>query len=166
MGRINFGAEMADRKGLVAPVRLGGAALAGWQVFRLPLDGPMIAGLRFRDAAGWSGPAFWRAPFDLERPGDTFLDMRSWGKGVVWVNGRCLGRYWNVGPTQTAYAPGCWLHAGRNEVVILDLTGPADPVVAGLPVPILDQLRPGLDFAQPGAPAGAPGAQSSSQTSL
>ena len=48
--------------------------------------------------------------------------MRPWGKGVVWVNGHCLGRFWDIGPTQTAYLPGCWLHAGKNEIVILDLS--------------------------------------------
>ena len=63
------------------------------------------------------------------------------------MNGHCLGRFWDIGPTQTAYAPGCWLRAGANEVVILDYVGPRDPVVAGLAAPILDQLRPGLDFA-------------------
>jgi beta-galactosidase len=62
------------------------------------------------------------------------------------VNGHCLGRYWNIGPTQTAYAPGCWLHAGKNEITIFDVTGPANPVVAGLEKPILDQLSPQLDF--------------------
>ena len=47
--------------------------------------------------------------FNVDTPGDTFLDLHSWGKGVVWVNGHCLGRYWNIGPTQTALtlqAPG------------------------------------------------------------
>jgi beta-galactosidase len=147
MGRINFGPEMADRKGLIGPVSLGGAALAGWSVFRLPLDEGMLAGLRYKAAGGVAGPAFWRASVNLAAPGDTFLDLRGWGKGVVWVNGHCLGRFWDIGPTQTAYAPGCWLRAGPNEVVILDLLGPRDPSVAGLALPILDQLRPGLDFA-------------------
>ncbi len=147
MGRINFGKEMSDRKGLFGPVRLGGVALAGWKVFRLPLDAAMLAGLRFAPAQADAGPAFWRATVILAAPGDTFLDLRGWGKGVVWVNGHCLGRFWDIGPTQTAYAPGCWLRAGVNEVVILDLAGPRDPVVAGLATPILDQLRPDLDFA-------------------
>jgi|CZKI01.1.fsa_nt_gi beta-galactosidase len=146
MGRINFGAEMADRKGLAAPVRLGGETLTGWKVFPLPLDDGMLAGLKFKAAGRGGGPAFWHASVGLGSPGDTFLDMRGWGKGVVWVNGHCLGRYWSIGPTQTAYAPGCWLRAGANEVVVLDLSGPTDPVVAGLAAPILDQLRPGLDF--------------------
>ena len=56
-GRINFGPEMADRKGLIAPVTLGGAAVVGWQVFNLPLDDQMIAGLKFQAAAAAQPPA-------------------------------------------------------------------------------------------------------------
>jgi beta-galactosidase len=147
MGRINFGPEMADRKGLIAPVKLGGDVLKGWEIFNLPLDDKMLAGLKFTEATpGSNAPAFWRGTFTLEKAGDTFLDLSGWGKGDLWVNGRCLARYWDIGPSQTAYAPGCWLHAGTNEVVILDYTGPQNPVVAGLEKPILDELRPQLDF--------------------
>ncbi|HTI97551.1 MAG TPA: beta-galactosidase [Dongiaceae bacterium] len=155
MGRVNFGPEMWDPKGLIAPVKLGGEILKGWQVFKLPLDGTMLAGLKFSPASADTKtvtaagrPAFWRGTFKLAQPGDTFLDLRSWGKGVVWVNGHCLARFWNIGPTQTAYLPGCWLHAGDNEIVILDYVGPEQPVVAGLEKPILDALRPEKDFAQ------------------
>ena len=147
VGRVNFGVEIHDRKGLYAPVKFSGAELDDWQVFKLPLDDKMLAGLRYR-AVKLNGPAFWRAKFDVEKPGDTFLDLRSWGKGVVWVNGHCLGRYWNIGPTQTTYVPGPWLKTGENEIVILDLLGPEKPVIAGLEKPILDQLRPELDFAK------------------
>jgi beta-galactosidase len=45
------------------------------------------------------------------------------------------------------YVPGPWLKRGVNEFVILDLVGPEKPVLAGLGQPILDQLRPELDFA-------------------
>jgi len=72
--------------------------------------------------------------------------VSTWGKGVLWVNGRCMGRFWNIGPTQTMYVPGPWLKQGRNEVVVLDLLGPQEPVTAGLENPVLDQLRPQLDF--------------------
>jgi beta-galactosidase len=147
MGRINFGPEMADRKGLIAPVKLGGEILQGWEIFNLPLDDKMLAGLKFTgEKPNSNAPAFWRGTFNLEKAGDTFLDLSGWGKGDLWVNGRCLGRYWNIGPSQTAYAPGCWLRAGENEIVILDYTGPQNPVVAGLEKPILDSLRPQLDF--------------------
>jgi beta-galactosidase len=146
MGRINFGAEMNDPKGLRAPVKFAGTELKGWKVFSLPLDSKMLGGLKFKDGKA-SGPAFWRATVDLPEAADTFLDLRGWGKGVVWVNGHCLGRFWNIGPTQTAYAPGCWLKKGTNEVIIWDLLGPTSPIIAGLEKPILDQLRPELDFA-------------------
>jgi beta-galactosidase len=74
--------------------------------------------------------------------------MRPWGKGFAWVNGHNLGRFWNIGPQQTMYVPGPWLKTGENEIVILDLLGPEKPVVAGLEQPILNQLRPELDFAR------------------
>jgi beta-galactosidase len=147
MGRVNFGQEVHDRKGIHAPVKLGGEELTGWQVFSLPLDDRMLAGLKFR-AHKTGGPAFWRTTVKVEKPGDTFLDLRTWGKGVVWVNGHCLGRFWNIGPTQTAYVPGCWLHAGKNEIVILDLLGPEKPVIAGLDQPVLNELHPEKDFAR------------------
>jgi beta-galactosidase len=147
MGRINFGPEMADRKGLIAPVKLDGEVLKGWEIFNLPLDDQMLAGLKFTGKEPKANaPAFWRGTFNLEAAGDTFLDLRGWGNGDLWVNGHCLGRYWNIGPTQTAYAPGCWLRTGENEIVIFDLTGPANPFIAGLEKPILDQLSPQLDF--------------------
>jgi beta-galactosidase len=124
----------------------GAAPLTGWQVYILPLDAKMLAGLKYRDAQTKPGPAFWRARVEVARPGDTFLDMRPWGKGVAWVNGHCLGRFWNIGPAQTLYVPGPWLKSGQNEVVILDLPGPEKPEVAGLDTPILNQLRPELEI--------------------
>lgn len=147
MGRVNFGPEVLDPKGLIAPVKLGGETLKDWQIFNLPLDDKMMSGLKF--SAGKSSlPAFWRGTFTVDKPGDTFLDLRTWAKGVVWVNGHCLARFWNIGPTQTAYLPGCWLRAGKNEIVILDYTGSEKPVLAGLEKPILNELHPEKDFAK------------------
>ena len=149
MGHVNFGREINDRKGLRGPVQVvaesGATTLRGWRIYRLDLQAPLLDRLAWRPGAP-SGPAFWRGSFSLDRPADTFLDLRSWGKGVVWVNGHCLARFWSIGPTQTAYLPGAWLHAGRNEVVILDLTGPSRPMLAGLDRPILDELHPERDF--------------------
>ncbi len=154
MGRVNFGPEMADRKGLIAPVTLAGKVLKGWEIFKLPLDDPMLAGLKFHEgSAGSNTPAFWRGTFILEKTGDTFLDLRRWGKGDLWVNGHCLGRYWNIGPSQTAYLPGCWLHPGTNEVIILDLLGPQPPELTGLEKPLLDELHPEKDFLKLRRPA-------------
>ena len=157
MGRVNFGVEVHDRKGIHGPVTLtaiGGepAEFSGWQIFRLPLDAAMLSALKYEKSgdadSATTGPAFWRATVKVEQPGDCFLDMHSWGKGFVWVNGHNLGRYWNIGPQQTMYVPGPWLHAGDNEITILDLLGPEKPVIAALEKPVLNELRPKLDFAR------------------
>jgi len=150
MGHVNFGPEVHDRKGLYAPVVLKGldgssVEPGSWNVFSLPLDEAMLAALKWKPGKA-TGPAFWRGTFDVVKPADTFLDVSTWGKGVLWVNGRCMGRFWNIGPTQTMYVPGPWLKAGRNEVIVLDLLGPKEPALVGLKKPILDQVRPELDF--------------------
>lgn len=152
MGRINFGGEMLDRKGLHAPVTLGGSELTGWQVYPLRMD-KLVPGMIPFTAPNAKGPGFWRFTVDVETPADTFLDLRNWGKGIVWVNGICLARFWNIGPTQTAYLPGCWLKAGKNEIVIWDIAGPTEAVIQGLEKPILGELRPELDLAQFKRPA-------------
>lgn len=149
MGHINFGQEMHDRKGLHKPVELvaGDTAtpLTGWKVYNLDLGEKMLAGLKWKPAKA-GGATFWRGTFNLEKTGDTFLDVSSWGKGVLWVNGHCMGRFWNIGPTQTMYVPGPWLNVGKNEVIVLDMLGPQEAKLAGVTVPVLDKLRKELDF--------------------
>lgn len=158
MGRVNFGREIADRKGLLAPVEFTpreangpGAAveLKHWEFFPLPLETADLARLQWQPAktsGPGAGPAFWRGKFTLQAVGDTFLDLSSRGKGVVWVNGHCLGRFWNIGPTQTMYCPAPWLREGENEIVMLDLTDFSRPNLAGLDQPVLDALYPENDF--------------------
>ncbi|MCW1883359.1 beta-galactosidase [Luteolibacter flavescens] len=154
MGHVNFGKEIHDRKGIMGKVKLvtlgKEAEVEGeWSVRPLKLDAPLLSSLKWKTGGeAASGPKFWRGTFQLGKTADTFLDLRTWGKGVIWVNGHCLARHWNIGPTQTAYLPGVWLKEGENEVIILDLLGPEKPVLAGLEKPILDQLRPELDFAR------------------
>lgn len=74
---------------------------------------------------------FFRGSFSLKSVGDTFLDMRKWGKGHVWVNGHHLGRFWNIGPQQSLYLPAGWLKKGRNTIVILDLENDGARTVTG-----------------------------------
>jgi beta-galactosidase len=150
MGRINFGPEMHNRKGLHGPVEIiaGDKSVVSpgaWQVYCLDLSDAMLAGLKWK-AGRVNAPAFWRGTFTVDKPGDTFLDVSSWGKGVLWVNGHCMGRFWNIGPTLTMYVPGPWLKAGANEVIVLDMLGPREAKLAGAAVPVLDKLRPALDF--------------------
>ncbi|MDE3166780.1 MAG: beta-galactosidase [Acidobacteriota bacterium] len=134
MGRINFGPRLLeDRKGITEKVTLGGEELTGWRMYSLPLRD--LRGLKWT-AAKTTGPAFYRGRFQLEATGDTWLDMRGWGKGNVWVNGRNLGRYWRIGPQQTLFCPGAWLRRGANEVIVLDLHEGGARTLAGVNHPV------------------------------
>jgi len=138
-GRINFSRELlSERQGLNCPVTVAGKELIGWQVFPLPMDD--LSRLKFLSAGtGLTGPAFYQGHFDLQTTGDTFLDLRGWGKGAVWINGHALGRFWSVGPQQTLYVPAPFLKQGTNEVVVFTLGGHKTQL-RGLREPVLDEM--------------------------
>jgi len=139
-GRVNFTKVLrGERKGITRSVTLDGRELTGWDVFTLPMTD--IGHLRFDDDES-TGPAFYRGTFRVDRAGDTNLDMRGWGKGLVWVNGHDLGRFWSIGPQQTLYVPGPWLNPGVNTVTVFDLDDPDSDMLRGLAAPVLDDLRP------------------------
>lgn len=144
MGRVNYGPFMIDRKGITErvefPVPYPAGVVMNWQVYPLPLDGAYLAGLRYLPAAR-AGPAFHRGRFLIRSPSDTFLDLRGWNKGMVWVNGHNLGRFWRVGPQQTLYLPGCWLRRGENEIVLFDFESAVRAPVPGLAEPVLNEVR-------------------------
>jgi beta-galactosidase len=141
-GRVNYGPDIHDHKGLVAPVTIDGSPIVGVQMQQWPLDAAFLRELRYTPCDGQRrGPAVYRGTLRVEQVGDTFLDLSSWQKGSVWVNGHHLGRYWDLGPQQTLYLPGCWLHEGDNEILVLDATGGArELLVAGRDRPILDRV--------------------------
>jgi beta-galactosidase len=66
--------------------------------------------------------------------------MSNWGKGVVWINGHNLGRYWQVGPQQSIYVPAEWLKKGKNKIDILELIKPGETVLESSEKAILDKL--------------------------
>ena len=76
------------------------------------------------DPWGESKAGYYRGYFNIKKMGDTFINMEAFGKGQVYVNGHALGRFWQIGPQQTLYLPGCWLKKGKNEVIVLDVVGP------------------------------------------
>jgi beta-galactosidase len=133
MGRINFGQHLIDRKGITERVTLRGVTLMNWELFSIPLDGPLQAADRPSASRASYGPKFFVADVNLDKAGDTFLDMSGWSKGIVWVNGRNLGRYWNAGPQERLFVPGPWLRSGVNRVVVLDLFATTPVVIAGRP---------------------------------
>lgn len=133
MGRINFGPELIDRKGITDRVTLNNITLMNWRVYCLPLHTEWVEGLKQGSPAGRPG-IFFRGEFDVPQLADTFLDLSLWSKGLVWVNGRNLGRYWNIGPQQRLYCPGVWLKRGRNQITVFDLHRTEPAPIRGFPV--------------------------------
>jgi len=147
MGRVNFDEAIHDRKGITEKVEIvnkkGAKELKNWEVFSFPVDYSFAKNKRFSpNSTPLSAPAYYRATFNLEKTGDVFFNMQDWGKGMVWVNGISIGRFWEIGPQQTLFMPGCWLKEGENEIIVLDLKGPEQTLIKGLKYPILDMLRP------------------------
>lgn len=126
MGHINYGHALVDRKGITQSVaqRDAGALtgnLTGWEVFPLPMDDRFVATLkRGRHVPSRPGISF-RASLHLRSVGDTYVDVSRWAKGVVWINGHNLGRYWEIGPQLRLFCPAPWLRHGHNEILIFDL---------------------------------------------
>ena len=123
MGHINFAQFMIDRKGITDRVTLNGMTLMDWEIFPLPMDyGFVRTGAQpSRGLINDKQGLFFKGKFNLAATGDTYFDMSNYSKGMVYLNGHNLGRYWNVGPQQRLYCPANWLKKGENEIIIFDL---------------------------------------------
>jgi len=144
-GRINYSIELRkERKGITGSVTLNGTPLHEWEIYPLPLKDSST--LKYGSAPCTAAPCFYRGSFKAAASGtaaaDTFIDTAGWNKGFVWLNGRPLGRVWNIGPQRTLYVPGVWLKPRNNQVVVLDLLGTL-PMLSARRDPLLDTAGPG-----------------------
>jgi beta-galactosidase len=142
-GRLNSTKNMRHEWKGLRSATLAGKPLTGWTIYPLGMQdaGTMKPGGAASGTA--EGPHFGFGSFTLTETGDGFLDTSSLGKGVLWINGRCLGRFWAIGPQVTLYVPGPWLKQGRNDVVIFDLFAASEaPTLIGRMKPILDGPTP------------------------
>ena len=144
MGRINYGSQINENhKGIISPVSINGETITGnWEMYQLPMDiEPKLT--KNKNSGKINRPTLYQGSFNLDKTGDTFLDMRDWGKGIVFVNGINIGRYWSVGPQQTLYLPGCWLKKGKNTILIFEQKNSVlKNKVGSIETPILQDLRP------------------------
>jgi beta-galactosidase len=145
-GRLNSTKNMRNEWKGIESALLSGKPLTNWRIYSLPMQTQpeeVEDAAPYGDAGG-NGPHYAAASFQLERTGDAFLDVSALGKGVFWVNGRCLGRFWNVGPQRTLFVPKPWLNRGANTVVVFDMFAGARGVkLVGRMKPILDGPTPG-----------------------
>ncbi|XP_046827579.1 beta-galactosidase [Vespa crabro] len=126
-GHLNYGNEIHDFKGIFN-VNINGVPLSPWNVtgFRLSdVKGLNNFTTKTIETSGilLNGPVFFRSYFYIpDQPLDTYLDTIGWGKGIAYVNGYNLGRYWPmVGPQMTLYIPAPFLRTGQNLLEILEL---------------------------------------------
>ena len=127
MGRINYGSEIVhNTKGIISPVKVAGKEIVGgWDMYKLPMSEAPVAANAIANGSPAAAklkdaPVIYSGTFNLDKTGDTFIDMESWGKGIIFINGINIGRYWKVGPQQTLYIPGVWLKKGENKIVIFE----------------------------------------------
>jgi beta-galactosidase len=142
-GRVDYGPRIGEPKGLIGGIAVDGVPLARWTASPLALDPMPEAALTIladalpTDGDVLAGPVFATGSFDLDSADDRYLRLDGFRKGVAWVNGFCLGRYWSRGPQRTLAVPGPVLRAGRNEVVVLELHAAAARTVHLLAEPDL-----------------------------
>jgi beta-galactosidase len=151
-GRINYGPFLTDnRHGITKDVKLNGQTLQDWKIYSLPFAN--LSGYKFSNRLAVTHsksknpgsrqdihPAFYKGTFNLQTIADTYLDMRGFGKGFVFLNGHNLGKYWQTGPQQTIYIPSVWLKKKGNEIVVFDQLLSGHQKISAIDHPILDQL--------------------------
>jgi beta-galactosidase len=126
MGRINYGRNIIDRKGITDSVTLNRTKLLNWKVYNLPMDRKYVYDLRSSGKSIKKPGIFFRGNFVLSGADGTFgadayIDFSNFVKGIIWINGHNLGRYWNIGPQKRLFCPSSWLREGMNEIMIFDL---------------------------------------------
>ncbi|KAG7222759.1 hypothetical protein INR49_016078 [Caranx melampygus] len=125
-GRVHQGRDLdKQHKGLVGDILLNSIPLRNFTIYSLDMKPSFIDRLY---QAPWkilpdtpSFPGFFMGRlFAYGYPSDTFVKLPSWEKGVVFINGMNLGRYWSIGPQQTLYLPGPFLNSGINQVIVFE----------------------------------------------
>ncbi|XP_065737624.1 LOW QUALITY PROTEIN: beta-galactosidase-1-like protein 2 [Phocoena phocoena] len=152
-GRVNYGTNIDDqRKGLIGNIYLNDSPLKKFKIYSLDMKKSFFQ--RFH-ADKWNPvpdvpvfPAFFSGPLLVSlSPCDTFVKLVGWEKGVVFINGQNLGRYWNIGPQETLYLPGAWLDQGLNQVIVFE-EKMAGPVIQFTETPYLGRHLPELSSPQ------------------
>ena len=129
LGRVNFGSDIGDRKG-VGRITLDYQQQFGYDQAALELtELPDLSPYHWLPEAVADRPGFHRVVVDLEQPADAYLELPGWQQGYLYLNGFNLGRYWNpAGPQRTLFAPAPLWSPGRNELVIMEFGRPGTEI--------------------------------------
>jgi beta-galactosidase len=137
MGHINFGTGMRDdNKGIIGAVKLGEKTLDDWTVSLKPLSEESVFSAKKSPHDDSFPGGHYRVELEVKEPADTFIDMSKWIKGTVYVNGKNIGRYWNVGAQQSLYCPAPFWKKGKNIIDIVELEAAESREISGMEKPL------------------------------
>ena len=126
MGRVNYGENMLDRKG-ISDIYLGIQRLMNYDVWTLPLDN--LDKLKYSSSVKKDEPVFLKGSFKTDSKADCFVHLDGFNRGCVYINGFNLGRFWKVGPQKSLYIPGTLLK-DENEIIVFNICGYSKPTVS------------------------------------
>ena len=124
LGRINYGGSLLDSKeskGIKGGVMLDIHMHSDIEHYPLNLEN--IEKVDFSLGYKKNTPAFYEYKFEVSEKGDSFLSTEGLSKGVAFINGFNLGRFWDKGINNYLYIPAPLLKNGENIIVIFETEG-------------------------------------------
>jgi len=127
MGRVNYGPELYDYKGITKAVLLGLQEVHNWEMYTLEMDD--FSKVAFKPVETTSLPALYEGYLEVEEAMDTFIYLEHFKKGNVFINGFNIGRYFQRGPQKSLYVPAPLLKKGKNIIQVFSLEGSSNAYV-------------------------------------
>ncbi|MGO4994686.1 beta-galactosidase family protein [Jeotgalibaca porci] len=125
-GRVNYGHKLnapTQSKGIRGGVMYDIHFHQGFEQFYLELDAEQLNLIDYTKESDYTAPSFYKFTPEMTEVADTYIDCSKYGKGVIFINGFNLGRYWERGPHVSLYCPKDLLKVGKNEIVVFETEG-------------------------------------------
>ncbi|GAB6167850.1 beta-galactosidase [Clostridium carnis] len=124
LGRVNYGSSLLSprqSKGIKGGIMIDIHFQDNIEHYSLDLENidKVDFSLGFKD----NTPSFYEYTFNIDKLGDTFIDLNGFGKGCVFINNFNLGRFWDIGPTTHIYIPAPLLKISENKIIIFETEG-------------------------------------------
>uniref|UniRef100_A0A0L8HG67 Beta-galactosidase n=1 Tax=Octopus bimaculoides TaxID=37653 RepID=A0A0L8HG67_OCTBM len=133
---ITFGNTINNNlKGILKNLTLNNQTLSKWEMYpfydmqspnKTVVESFLKKATEKSNATSLKIPTFYHGlinlPNDKSQVNDTYIDLKYWTKGQVYINGFNLGRYWTArGPQIRLFVPKTVLVPGVNNVVLFEL---------------------------------------------
>lgn len=121
LGRVNFNTKIDfEQKGISHSLLINDVIKTQIEQYKINFHNLKQLELESVDS---KLPSISKFELKIDNIHDTYLDISSFGKGIVIINGEILGRYWNCGPQMRMYIPGPKFKSGVNDMYIFETEG-------------------------------------------